>query len=105
VLVFRTRYQVDESFASFQRAECGALAAVQQLESKFLVEADGTSHVMDGEGHCTDVLDHPSRFHSPEYGRVLSAFQLGDINLAPIWVRGSRSRVFRCDRITLAQGA
>ena len=31
---------------------------------------------MDGEGHCTDVLDHPSRFHSPEYGRVPSTFQV-----------------------------
>ena len=69
-------HQVYESLPSFQGAECGTVAAVPQLESKFLVETDRTSHVMDGEGHCTDVLDHPSRFHRPEYGQVLTTFQL-----------------------------
>jgi|GEM_PF-3374285 len=72
MFVFRIRYQVDESFAGFQGAEAGTLAAVQQLEAKLLVEVDGTSHVTDGEGYRTDVLDDASCFHSRKYGRVLS---------------------------------
>src|SRR5260370_31586533 len=53
------RKKVHEGFAGFQTAERGAFAAIQQLESKLSVKFDGTSHVTDGEGHCTDVLDHP----------------------------------------------
>jgi hypothetical protein len=76
VFVFRTQQQVHECFAGFQAAEGGMVAAVQQLESKFVVEVDRTSHITDGEGHCADVLDHPSRFHSHEYGRIVSTFQI-----------------------------
>jgi hypothetical protein len=60
VPVSRVRYQVHEGFAGFQTAERSTFGAVQQLESKLSVKFDGTSHVTDGEGHCTDVLDHPS---------------------------------------------
>jgi hypothetical protein len=49
VLVFPTRDQVDESLASFQTTEPRTIAAVQQLESRLLVEFDGTSHLTDGE--------------------------------------------------------
>jgi hypothetical protein len=75
VFVFGSRYQVDQGLAGFQAAELGAAAAVQQLETKLLVEFDGTSHVTDSEGHCTDVLDHPSRFHSHEYDRLVKHVQ------------------------------
>src|SRR5712691_4043432 len=57
VLVSRTRHQVEEGFAGFQTADSRTFAAVQQLESKLLVEFDRTSHVTDGEGHCAD-MDH-----------------------------------------------
>src|ERR1700716_3039677 len=60
VLISRARKQVHEGFAGFQTAERRTFAAIQQLESKLSVKFDGTSHVTDGEGHCTDVLDHPS---------------------------------------------
>ena len=53
--------QVDEGLAGLQTAERRTFAAVQQLESKLPVEFDGTSHVADGEGHRTDVPDHPSQ--------------------------------------------
>jgi hypothetical protein len=48
VVVFRTRDQVDESFASFQTTEPRTIAAVQQLESKLLAEFDEMSHVTAG---------------------------------------------------------
>src|SRR5207245_7264000 len=59
VLISGPRKQVHEGFTGFQTGERGAFAAIQQLESKLSVKFDRTSHVTDGEGHCTDVLDHP----------------------------------------------
>ena len=72
VVVFRTRDQVDESFASIQTTEPRTIAAVQQLESKLLVEFDGTSHVTDGQRHCADVLDRTSRFHNTSMNEYLT---------------------------------
>jgi hypothetical protein len=57
-LVPPARHQVDESFAGPQAAEGCTLVAVKQLESELPVEFNGTSHIVDGERHCTDVPDH-----------------------------------------------
>ncbi len=60
LFVSLTRYKVDEGFAGPQTAKGCTLAAAKQLESELPVEFNGTSHIADGECHCTDVPDHPS---------------------------------------------
>src|SRR5215831_4501750 len=72
-LVSRFCYQVDESVASFKTGKRRTGAAVLQLKSKFSVEFDGRRHVTDGEGDCTDVLDHsgsPPSLVFPEYNQL-----------------------------------
>src|ERR1019366_9199160 len=65
------------------------LTFVKQLESKLLVEFDGTSHVTDGEGDCADMTDHPSwppvapaiGIIPAEVGMRFEAFSFGSIRI------------------------
>src|SRR5947208_16974116 len=57
LFIGRSRYQVDEGFACSQSAEPRTFPAIHQLKSELSIELDGTLHVTDRQGHCTNVLD------------------------------------------------
>src|SRR5262245_38997800 len=53
-----TRDQIDGRFSRPQAAEGRTFAAIQQSKSELPVEFDGTVHVINGQCHRTDMLDH-----------------------------------------------
>jgi hypothetical protein len=50
--------QIDERLSRPQAAEGRTFAAIQQAKSELPVEFDGTDHVINGQCHRTDMLDH-----------------------------------------------